>query len=170
MKVVSTNYTGVIPGIGKGPFTNKCISDQLFNTVRNLGYPVMITGVKAKPKVAIQNISQKVEKKPATKVEESIKAAEKIATETAKPVETPTTPAVASPAVEAPAPVAETPAEVKEEAKVETVTEAVKLSKEELQAKTVEELDDYLKAIAPDLQRPLRYGKPWLIKQITALS
>jgi putative cell wall-binding protein len=154
MKVVSTNYTGVIPGIGKGPFTNKCISDQLFNTVRNLGYPVTITSVKAKPKVVVQNVSQKVEKKPITKVEESIKTAEKIATETAKQVDAQL----------------ETP---KEEPKVETVetietvTEAKGLTKEELEAKTVEELDSYLSALK-EVKRPIRYGKPWLIKQILA--
>jgi putative cell wall-binding protein len=154
MKVVSTNYTGVIPGIGKGPFTNKCISDQLFNTVRNLGYPVTITSVKAKPKVVVQNVSQKVEKKPITKVEESIKTAEKIATETAKP---------ANAQLETP----------KEEPKVdavetiETVTEAKGLTKEELEAKTVEELDSYLSSLK-EVKRPIRYGKPWLVKQILA--
>jgi len=161
MKVVSTNYTGVIPGIGKGPFTNKCISDQLFNTVRNLGYPVTITSVKAKPKVVVQNVSQKVEKKPITKVEESIKTAEKIATETAKQVDTQLTGKTQAP---------ETP---KEEPKVEavetieTVTEAKGLTKEELEAKTAEELDAYLSALK-EVKRPIRYGKPWLIKQIIA--
>ena len=169
MKVVSTNYTGVIPGIGKGPFTNKQISDQLYKTVCALGYPVVITGVKVKPKVVVQNVSQKVERKPATKVEESVIAAEKIATETAKPAETPVTPVQ----VEAtPEPVANTEPvkepEAPAEAVVDTVTTPEKLDKATLESKTVEELDDYLKAIAPDVKRPLRYGRPWLIKQILA--
>jgi len=166
MKIVSTNYTGVIPGIGKGPFTNKCISDQLYNQVRNLGYPVVITSVKAKPKVVVQNVSQKVDKKPITKVEEAVKTAEKIATETAKPVEKP---------------VEEQPKEAVATAKEPEVVDATvesketqetvstnKRSKEALEAMDVKELDKMLTELDAGLKRPVRYGKPWLIKQIMA--
>jgi len=157
MKIVSTNYTGVIPGIGKGPFTNKQISDQLYNSIRNLGYPVTITSVKAKPKVVVQNISQKVEKKPVTKVDEAVKTAEKIATETAKPVEEKPVQEVAAPVPE-PETEASAPAEIKE-------GELQPYTKEYLEGLEVAELDKILSA---DIKRPIRYGKPWLIKQILA--
>ena len=163
MKIVSTNYTGVIPGIGKGPFTNKQISDQLYNSIRNLGYPVTITSVKAKPKVVVQNVSQKVEKKPVTKVDEAVKTAEKIATETAKPVESVEEKPVVQEEVEA-APVTEPKTEAPAEATLEN-TEVVPYTKEYLEGLEVEELDKILSA---DVKRPIRYGKPWLIKQILA--
>lgn len=173
MKIVSTSYTGVIPGIGKGPFTNLKISDTLYANLHKLGYPVTETSVAAKPKVVVTNVSApSVPKKPVTKAEEAVKEAKVAATKPEAVAETPKVEAVAPvvPEVSETPEVAEAPAEVVTEAVApeveEPTTTNVSYTKDELEAMDQSQLEEIL---GPDVKRPLRYGKPWLIKQILAL-
>jgi len=166
MKVISTDYKGVIPGLGKGPFTNVKISDILFANLHKLGYPVVETSSSPKPKVIVTNVSAPVApKKAVTKAEEAVKEAEVASTQPEEVIEAPKTEEVAvEPVTEAPAEeVAEVVAPETAEPMIE-VTE--KPTKEELEAMEQSQLEEIL---GPDVKRPLRYGKPWLIKQILAM-
>jgi hypothetical protein len=172
MKIISCNYTGNIPGVGRGPVTNVKISDGLYNQLRNMGFALRITTNKVDPIVNVtksMHVPSLEEKRAATladtskaqatpskpapvkkeapKVEEPVKVEEKkeeVKVEEVKEV-------VESPVAE----VAETPVEAAPE------TEKKQLTKEDLENLSEEELE----ALIPEnVKRPVRYGKKWLLK------
>jgi len=179
MKIVSCNYTGNIPGIGRGPVTNVTISDAVYNQLRNMGFALRISPSKVDPIVSVtksMHVPSLEEKRAATLADSS---------KTQQPAAKPTPVKKAAPKVEE-APVEEKKEEVKveeikeasvqepvvEEAPVMEVTteapaepapetEQKKLTVDDLEAMTVEELE----ALIPsDVKRPIRYGKKWLVK------
>lgn len=167
MKIISCNYTGNIPGVGRGPVTNVKISDALYKQLCNMGYNLRLTLSKAEPieqpKVAVtkaMHVPSLEEKRAAT-----LSASES------------STPAKISPLKKATAEEAkvETP---KEEPKVEETQPEVKAEEapkveeqpaEEAKTFTADNLaeatDEELEALIPaDVKRPVRYGRKWLLK------
>ena len=166
MKIISCNYTGNIPGIGRGPVTNVKISDSLYNQLRNMGYNLRITVAKATPVVQVtkaMHVPSLEEKRAATLADTDSKAAaatkisplKKTAPEVKE--ESPKVEEQAETKVEetAPAEVQEQTPEVKEEAPAKTFTT------ENLEEATDEELEAIIPA---DVKRPIRYGRKWLLK------
>lgn len=167
MKIISCNYTGNIPGVGRGPVTNVKISDGLYNQLRNMGFALRITTNKVDPIVNVtksMHVPSLEEKRAATLAD------------TSKAQATPSKPAPVkkeAPKVEESAKVEEKKEEVKEvvespvaevaETPVEAAPEAEKkqLTKEDLENLSEEELE----ALIPEnVKRPVRYGKKWLLK------
>lgn len=170
---ISIDYTGNIPGLGRGPFANIAISNTTYARLKAIGYPIKVLEANkiVKPTI-IKNanvintpapkvmLSSKVEKEEPKKEEKpeinkitKVESAPKVVTPAAKPVEV----KVEEPKVEA---VVE-PEVVKEEAKV---LETKVLKVEDLDNMDKEELDKLLYVYITD--RPSRYGKPWLIKKL----
>lgn len=173
MKIISCNYTGNIPGIGRGPVTNVKISDSLYNQLRNMGYNLRITVAKATPVVQVtkaMHVPSLEEKRAATLADTDSKAA------TATKI-SPLKKSASEVKEETPAQVEESPkVEEQVETKVEEATpaevqEPTPEVKEEAPAKTFtaenleEATDEELEAIIPaDVKRPVRYGRKWLLK------
>ena len=168
MKIVSCNYTGNIPGIGRGPVINVKISDSLYKQLSNMGYNLRITVSKASPVAQVTKVMHvpSLEEKRAAKLADADNN-----TPSAK---------VSSPKKDVPETKDETkttkePAQVEESSKAESTEAAQTEVAEETPKKTFtsenleEATDEELEAIIPkDVKRPVRYGRKWLLK--TALT
>ena len=167
---ISIDYTGIIPGLGRGPFTNIPISNTVYARLKAIGYPIKVLSsdkiIRNTVKKPAAPSEQTVVAKPATPIPEKNTTATinanvvlsapvksvPITVEVAKPEE----PEVNSKVVE----------EKVEEPKVEAVVkpEVKTITVEDLDGMTKEDLDKLLCVYTTD--RPSRYGKPWLIKML----
>jgi len=154
---ISIDYTGIIPGLGRGPFTNIAISNTLYARLKAIGYPIKVLSsnriirntvgrkpVNVNEGVKPENVSTAKVEVPEAKPE--FKPVERTAAPKQETVEE-------APVVQS-TPVEEAPAEVEEK----------KIDVSSLDEMTKEELDAMLNEYTTD--RPGRYGKPWLIKTL----
>ena len=155
MQIISCNYTGNIPGVGRGPVVNVKVSDAVYKQLVNLGFNLKLTVKKSieQPKVALTKALH------VPSLEEKRAATLAAAKETAAP-------APVKEAKEAPKEVVEEPKapEAVEEPKVEetVATAAPKVfTKDNIDEATDEELEAIIPA---DVKRPVRYGRKWLLK------
>lgn len=151
---VSINYAGNIPGLGRGPFMNIAISATQLRRLKSIGYPVRVleipkkefknTVVKEKEEIQLKPVPTKPicenKQEEQTNVEEKEEITVVASEENSETV-------------------------VTEEETVSENKEASSVSEEDLYSKTIEELDAML---SPSIKRPVKYGKPWLIKNIKA--
>ena len=144
---VSIAYSGRVPGLGKGPFTAVPVSEVLYKKIKAQGFPVKIVEAENR-KVSISV------KPPVIEV-----AAITVPSNEAIPADTEDSAKLEETSVDVQT---ETPEEVKEEVEesVSTGTESGK----DYESMTKEDLE----LLVPDsIKRPVRYGKAWLIKQLT---
>jgi len=155
---ISIDYTGIIPGLGRGPFTNIPISNTVYARLKAIGYPIKVLStdriIRNTVKKTVAPVAQPVVAKPVPVVEPApviveVKQEEPVEC-TAGYVEV-----VKEQPVEAP---------VAEEIKAEPNVIPKKVSKEDLDGMTKEELDELLSQYTSE--RPSRYGKPWLIRML----
>jgi hypothetical protein len=155
MQIISCNYTGNIPGVGRGPVVNVKVSDAVYKQLVNLGFNLKLTVKKSaeQPKVALTKALH------VPSLEEKRAATLAAAKETAAP----------TPVKEA----KEAPKEVVEETKAPEVVEEPKVEETVATAAPKvftkdnidEATDEELEAIIPaDVKRPVRYGRKWLLK------
>lgn len=172
MKIISCNYSGNIPGVGRGPIENRPVSDAVYKQLTAMGFPITIKTSKATPSikkvVRVMNV-QTIEEKRAEKISATVEKAP-IAKERVVPTQveeikevTPVEEAVQTVVEEKVETVDQVEAEV--QAEVEAKTEQKVYTSEELNAMSITELDALVPA---EVTRPSRYGKPWLIKQYLA--
>lgn len=172
MKVVSCNYTGNIPGVGRGPVTNVKISDALCKQLVNMGFNLRITISKAEPieqpKVTVtksMHVPSLEEKRAATLATAEQPSAKisplKKSTEETK-VEEPKKEVMAEEAVKQPTEVTnESPAEEATKSEEKPAEEKKTFTKDNISEATDEELEAIIPA---DVKRPVRYGRKWLLK------
>lgn len=174
---ISIDYTGIIPGLGRGPFTNIPISNTVYARLKAIGYPLKV--------LSSDKIIRNTVKKPAAPSEQTVVDKPATPTPEKNTVNVDSKVVVSAPVVK-PAPVIvevkqEEPTEstagyfevieehpveapVAEEVKSEPNVIPKKVSKEDLEGMTKEELDELLSQYTSE--RPYRYGKPWLIKML----
>lgn len=159
---VNCNYTGKIPGIGKGPLVNACISTIQYESLKAQGFPLeVVKAVKhaiVKPVVTLKTVLPTIEER---KVEKAVEAAKEAAA------------SVAEKTVKAAESVEKKVAEAA--ATVKTVAEEVRTySEKQLSVTEVSKLEEILKNLVTskkaDIKYPARYGTKWLVKQILNLQ
>jgi len=152
MPKVNIQYTGNIPGLGKGPFKGLLISRALYARLKTLGYHMTVLEVM--PKRSSQEVIKSIP------VEEVV--VEKVIT----PSEHPVHEAVLE---NEKLVVADslTTVEVKTEQAVPV--KEVKLTYSDIEDYTKEDLEDLLEKLSPNHDRPVRYGCPWLLRTIKPL-
>jgi len=162
---VTIDYTGIIPGLGRGPFTNIPISNTAYSRLKAIGYPIKVLNS--------NTIVRKVSAKKVTPITNTNPSVTLTSSKSAKPE---TVEAVAPAEINKTTVVEKPKKEVVEEPKIEAVVEpevttevteqeeAKVLSAKDLDNMTKEELDKLLYVYTTD--RPSRYGKPWLIKKL----
>jgi hypothetical protein len=172
MKVVSCNYTGNIPGVGRGPVTNVKISDALCKQLANMGFSLQITVSKAEPveqpRIAVtksMHVPSLEEKRAATLASAEQSPAKisplKKSTEEAK-AEEPKEEVKVEETVEQPAEVVnEAPTEEAPKSEEQPAEEKKTFTKDNISEATDEELEAIIPA---DVKRPVRYGRKWLLK------
>lgn len=152
MPKVNIQYTGNIPGLGKGPFKGLLISRALYARLKSLGYHMTVLEVM--PKRSSQEVIKSIPVEEVV-VEESITPSEHpvhvTVLENEKLV---VTDSLAT-------------AEVKSEQAVPV--KEVKLTYSDIEDYTKEDLEDLLEKLSPNHDRPVRYGCPWLLRTIKPL-
>lgn len=151
MPKVNIQYTGNIPGLGKGPFKGLLISRALYARLKSLGYHMTVLEVMPKrssqeviKSVPIEEVAEERIIPPeysdheAVLENEKLVVADSLATEEVK---------------------TEQAAPVKE----------VKLTYSDIEDYTKEDLEDLLEKLSPNHDRPVRYGCPWLLRTIKPL-
>jgi hypothetical protein len=153
MPKVNIQYTGNIPGLGKGPFKGLLISRALYARLKTLGYHMTVLEV--------------MPKRPSQEVIKSIPVEEVVVEKVITPSEHP----VHETVLENEKLVVADPLateEVKSEQAVPAVKE-VKLTYSDIEDYTKEDLEDLLEKLSPNHDRPVRYGCPWLLRTIKPL-
>ena len=144
---VSIAYSGRVPGLGKGPFTAVPVSEVLYKKIKAQGFPVKI--------VEAENRKVSISVKPPV-IEVATIAAPSNET---VPADTEDSAKLDEDSVDVQT---ETPEEAKEEVEesVSTGTE----SNKDYESMTKDDLE---LLVSDSVKRPVRYGKAWLIKQLT---
>jgi len=161
---ISIDYTGIIPGLGRGPFTNIAISNTVYARLKAIGYPLKVLSsdkiIRNTVKKPAAPVVQPVVAKPATPATEKGTAKVDVDVVMSAPVDSvPITVEVKK--TEEPEINTCGYCEVVEETPVEATKQ---VAKEDLYGMTKEELDELLNKYTTE--RPSRYGKPWLIKML----
>lgn len=152
MPKVNIQYTGNIPGLGKGPFKGLLISRALYARLKSLGYHMTVLEVM--PKRSSQEVIKSIPVEEVV-VEEVITPSEYPVHETVlENEELVVADALATEEVKS-----EQAAPVKE----------VKLTYSDIEDYTKEDLEDLLEKLSPNHDRPVRYGCPWLLRTIKPL-
>ena len=152
MPKVNIQYTGNIPGLGKGPFKGLLISRALYARLKTLGYHMTVLEVM--PKRSSQEVIKSIPVEEVV-VEEVITPSEHPVHETVLENEK----------------LAVTDSLATEEVKSEQAApvKEVKLTYSDIEDYTKEDLEDLLEKLSPNHDRPVRYGCPWLLRTITPL-
>ena len=156
---ISIDYTGIIPGLGRGPFTNIPISNTVYARLKAIGYPIKVLSTDRIIRNTVKKTVASGEQPVAIKVPATVVKPAPVIVEVKQeePVECTAgyVEVVKEQPVEAP---------VAEEIKAEPNVIPKKVSKEDLDGMTKEELDKLLYVYTTE--RPTRYGKPWLIRML----
>lgn len=152
MPKVNIQYTGNIPGLGKGPFKGLLISRALYARLKTLGYHMTVLEV--------------MPKRSSQEVIKTIPVEEVVVEEAITPSEHPVHEAVLE---NEKLVVADSLATEEVKSEQAAPVKEVKLTYSDIEDYTKEDLEDLLEKLSPNHDRPVRYGCPWLLRTIKPL-